>query len=340
MVKKLCKIILLSLLSVISMLSSLVYGNGATFGGSGQVVFPLNSHDIELSYEQVYIYFNDSIDVDCYFHLKNYGPIQEVQIGFPDNRVIWGDDIRTITVRDLTTSEQPQVTKKDATGYEKVFLWKTKFNSGELKIINVKYSFEVSWSSAEPYSKFGYILKTGALWRGVIKKADFYIKFKQEIPHPCILASPHNYLYTKDRLEWHFNNIEPDFNLEIKIFPRDNEKIYEFMYFPYQADLDDDYLWDEVFYVSDEFAPGEPEKNNPNYVEWVKYQLIILPEIRNEIYARHGYIFQEQKCKELFNKKSWYKPNSSFSYEMFNLVEKRNINYIIELEKKLRNSLL
>lgn len=58
---------------------------------------------------------------------------------------------------------------------------------------------------------------------------------------------------------------------------------------------------------------------------------------RNEIYARHGYIFQKnQKMKEYFEKKSWYKgtiKSSDFKDSMLNQYEKANVELIVELEK-------
>lgn len=335
------KFYLTLLLIVYGMSSSLALGNGATFGGSGQVVYPLNSNDIELSSEQIYITMDRlTLNVDCYFHLTNFGSAQEVQIGFPDNRSIFGEDIQSITVRDLNTGEQPGVTRKDAKEYEKVYVWKTTFKSGETKPLNVKYTFGFSEASGDPYLSFGYILRTGAQWKGVIKKADFYIIFDKEIPHPCILAKPHDYLYTKKGLEWHYSNLEPGFDLGISILRSwENEKITSTMYLPYQADKDEDYWWDKTFYVAREFAPGEPHKSNPEYVQWAQRKIEEVAEIRNEIYARHGYVFKDPRWKAFFSKKNWYKPNPNFSNIMFNNIENRNILYLSWFEKKLTNTI-
>ncbi len=54
--------------------------------------------------------------------------------------------------------------------------------------------------------------------------------------------------------------------------------------------------------------------------------------LRNEIYARHGYEFQLQQYKDYFNKKSWYRPSSSFDESMFNSIEKANKDLIVEYE--------
>lgn len=57
--------------------------------------------------------------------------------------------------------------------------------------------------------------------------------------------------------------------------------------------------------------------------------------IRNEIYARHGYVFQTEAYKEYFGAKSWYVPNPNFSEASFNAIEKYNKDLIVEYEKKM-----
>lgn len=32
-------------------------------------------------------------------------------------------------------------------------------------------------------------------------------------------------------------------------------------------------------------------------------------EVRNEIFARHGYVFKTEKYRECFGKKKWYRPD-------------------------------
>lgn len=56
--------------------------------------------------------------------------------------------------------------------------------------------------------------------------------------------------------------------------------------------------------------------------------------VRNEIYARHGYIFQSEDLQNYFKQKSWYSPNSNFSESMFNTIEKANRDAITQYEQK------
>ncbi len=53
---------------------------------------------------------------------------------------------------------------------------------------------------------------------------------------------------------------------------------------------------------------------------------------RNEIYARHGRIFESEDLKNYFSSKSWYKPSitaDNFNENLLNQYEKANINFIV-----------
>jgi len=58
--------------------------------------------------------------------------------------------------------------------------------------------------------------------------------------------------------------------------------------------------------------------------------------IRNEIFARYGYVFKNDKYINYFSEKSWYTPDSSFqgNEEDFNDYEIKNIELIKSLESK------
>ena len=54
--------------------------------------------------------------------------------------------------------------------------------------------------------------------------------------------------------------------------------------------------------------------------------------IRNEILARHGYVFSKEANREYFSGQSWYEENPDFSYDMLNAVEMENVETIKALE--------
>ncbi len=55
--------------------------------------------------------------------------------------------------------------------------------------------------------------------------------------------------------------------------------------------------------------------------------------IRNEIYARHGYVFKNQEYQNYFENKSWYRANPYFDESEFSYIEAANKDFIVEYEK-------
>lgn len=68
--------------------------------------------------------------------------------------------------------------------------------------------------------------------------------------------------------------------------------------------------------------------------ELYRYTLDELSYIRNEIFARHGYVFKKEKYRNYFNSMPWYVPNYNLgsSTNYLNSVEKYNIDLIKSLE--------
>ena len=58
----------------------------------------------------------------------------------------------------------------------------------------------------------------------------------------------------------------------------------------------------------------------------------LLALIRNEIYARNGYIFSKQIYRDYFSSKLWYSPNPNFNESWLSSIEKYNIQLIKSLE--------
>jgi hypothetical protein len=85
-------------------------------------------------------------------------------------------------------------------------------------------------------------------------------------------------------------------------------------------------------------------KERTESMEWLnKYTDLYskLPEelrlLRNEIYARHGYVFKSQDLNEYFEKQSWYKENPQFTENRLSEKEKYLKEKIINLEKAIEN---
>ena len=79
-------------------------------------------------------------------------------------------------------------------------------------------------------------------------------------------------------------------------------------------------------------------KSNSKYLTWDDVKKLDVSEYRfarNEIYARHGYIFKAADLKKFFEGKSWYKgtvKSSDFDSSVFNEYEHANVKYLKSLE--------
>ena len=60
--------------------------------------------------------------------------------------------------------------------------------------------------------------------------------------------------------------------------------------------------------------------------------------MRNEIFARHGYIFKTDEMKEYFKYQSWYQPKYDNVDDMLTKVEKENIKLIKRYESRQGNN--
>ena len=88
--------------------------------------------------------------------------------------------------------------------------------------------------------------------------------------------------------------------------------------------------WDDVFPNSDIYILTSYDLQGKS-----AYELYIG---RNEIYARHGYIFSTPELARYFSTKSWYYPRynaSAFDERVLSYTEQRNIALIIERERAI-----
>ena len=77
---------------------------------------------------------------------------------------------------------------------------------------------------------------------------------------------------------------------------------------------------------------------NHSDLQYMSYDQLVIA--RNEIYARHGYIFSNEIILQFFASKSWYKPTvpkADFDSKVFNDYENKNIKLIGEYEDIAKN---
>ena len=83
---------------------------------------------------------------------------------------------------------------------------------------------------------------------------------------------------------------------------------------------------DAFFFPSDSvlITEGELEKLDDKTVELIK----------NEIYARHGYIFTNRALKKYFESFNWYEPSEEYSPNLLNPTEKANLKTIKKFQSR------
>ena len=54
--------------------------------------------------------------------------------------------------------------------------------------------------------------------------------------------------------------------------------------------------------------------------------------IRNETFARHGYVFESEEWADFFSSYNWYQPDPSFTEDGFTSLEKQNVDAIVAYE--------
>lgn len=88
----------------------------------------------------------------------------------------------------------------------------------------------------------------------------------------------------------------------------------------------------------DEYFIDDTDKRYLSENELRDYTIEELGYIRNEIFARHGYVFGENKYKDYFESQTWYEPDYSFKGDTDNLnkYEIDNIKLLLEIEKKYK----
>ena len=92
----------------------------------------------------------------------------------------------------------------------------------------------------------------------------------------------------------------------------------------------------EIVHSDGYLFPSDSEYLTDSYLSSLTRDQIAL--IRNEIYARHGYIFKKSQFRNYFNSMDWYygyESDMSTVEKSFNYVEKENIKTLVRYEKAM-----
>lgn len=345
------KFIIFVLVFFIWFSNQVCYTNSLSEEMAGNTIYPINNNNIRLESQSININYNafkenhyNFHQIEAIFNLHNTDNATELEIGFP-NITNYDEKLKGFEVLSypelipfdvtLNFKEGKILSGIDKYYYSSYYSWTVPFEQHQKQSLLIRYNLK-------NINGVNYILKTGALWKGRIDEIDINVEFPEPISFLEIDAQPENYYYNGKGMQWQFKNIEPNFDLYIKHIPVPKSYQLENKFFtPYQRE-DDIYRWDKsLFYINtlledfDIYLLELAEKEQ--VLTKIKKQLDICELIRNEIFARNGYIFSDSKWDDFFSIQSWYEPDVFFEYDKLNQIEKINIKQILEFEDVMKN---
>ena len=224
-------------LAIILLLASaptIIQADDTVYSGDGYHVYPIQNSDVQLVAETIVITDNHAfvfarskwvdrftINVDMTF--KNQGPDTTLQMGFPvladdrDGELIEIDThfLTWVNGKEVAITKKqgiPNPLKDDWHFSKTVYTYTVSFKRGETK--KIKHSYNVGGSDTSVGSwELRYILRTGALWKGVIE--DFSLIYKTHIAKAkeiigFLPREQRSVLKGKElHLFWNIKNFEP-----------------------------------------------------------------------------------------------------------------------------------
>lgn len=164
--------------------------------------------------------------VRCQFEFHNDGPATDTNMGFPEIAQGSGDSSASGRIKSFKSWVDGQPVKikyMPSSGnskgefrkrYKAWYVKKVHFDAGQSRRVVVVYSARLGFSNTASSPEgmvflFGYILRTGANWKGLIEKAVINVDTSAAGNRYNIDALPSGYKAKKNKLTWTFKNFEP-----------------------------------------------------------------------------------------------------------------------------------
>lgn len=165
--------------------------------------------------------------------------------------------------------------------------------------------------------------------KAYVKKAKENFNNKNYETALNYLNKAENYHYNIETFEYYndlIKYIEENTNIDNN---NQQEIVKQDIYYIYRNDVPVYITEDCGYYIIPDSSTRKLSKS-----ELYGYDNYTLGLIRNEIFARHGYIFKKQEYKNYFSSMPWYVPNTNFkgSLSELNSVEKYNVELIKSME--------
>ncbi len=318
---------------IFSSIFSMAWSDDSFFGGMGDTVFPSNATKVRMVSENVNIKFVKNEDSDdefnsiklfatCDFEFINPGNDAVITMGFPAEPYEDYDpetdtakpDLSNLLIQDFTVyvdgQKMPYELKK-LSGKKRVpgididyaYLWKVRLPQN--KIVKLHHTYDFGNSGDDSGVSFvTYILKTGALWDGLMDKAQITIDLGVPVEADDLKIIPKDYVYKDGLISWSYVNFKPTEDIRVEITPEGKKLI----------DL---------------------KQNIESYKTKTLSELRIL---RNTVYAAHGKEFKSKDLNDYFLKQNWYVPNPNYTDDLLTPDQIERVKMIEALENEKRQT--
>lgn len=326
-------LISLAIIVLLASAPAIVQADDSVYMGSGYHVYPIQNSDVQLAAETIVITDNHAfsggprfdsnrfaINVDMTF--KNHGPDTTLQMGFPviiDARD--GEEVEIKThFRTWVNGKEVPITKKqgmpnplekDWHFSQTVYTYTVSFKKGETK--EIKHSYNVGGTDVSTGRwELRYILKTGALWKGVIEDFSLIYKTRLAKAKDIIGFRPHEQKAVLKGSEldllWNFKNYKPK---------------NDFLIIGGATMINPTLLVAESLSEDMEFLKTEARYLKSEELRYAK----------NKVYASYGYPFKSPFVRaQFYYPGSPYKESASFSEQKMSKEHREFIELLSKIE--------
>jgi len=223
-----------------------VYADDTSLGRTPEGVFPLQENDVIMESEEITVDLEKN-HVECIFVFHNTGKNKNLYMGFPgkmfdtmDNGLTNDTNLELSHFKTFIKGKELPVTREkgvqqnnaensdtldtsntsntsntsDTSQYSEFFTFTVPFEGDEMVTVRNTYDFVPTYDSIGNIFT-GYVLKTGAMWKGPIGSAKVTFKLGKIKPYQIEDVKLGGFKFVGNDLVWERNNFEPNYDLSL-----------------------------------------------------------------------------------------------------------------------------
>ncbi len=226
---------LIFILITLLFISNTLLADDAQISHVGGNIIPIRNDNISMELEDLQIKENSGWDIDVLYRFKNNGKKQIVKMGFPES---WGQvneiskfqtwiNGKLINSEKLENQDQFADNPKDELFYEeyrkiggnylRFYSFDVFFKENETVEVRHRFKMGINCGPGEGgHCWFSFILKTGSLWKGPIKKFRANLETTSYLPDDAVIY-PGNAKIGDYQITWEIDNFEPKNDLVVDL---------------------------------------------------------------------------------------------------------------------------